>query len=137
MFTAQFSLRIKKRFRKNLVFNSENSTGSVDSNFCFDSNVYANELVTKYVENSKLQHESYQQMRKNSLNNILIKELTPVLKYFNCVENEDQVAFKECQLNDGYYDCTVAVYLTEYFGCERKFESKIRRDLYQYFRLVS
>ncbi len=118
VFTAQFSLRIKNIFRDNFDVNLENSTDhvDVDHNFFIDSNGYANELVTKYKKNSELRYESYQQMRNNSLNNFLIKELTPVLRYHYYVENEEQVAIKECELNDDYYDCTVAVYLTKYFG---------------------
>ncbi len=117
MFTAQFSLSIKNStFREELDLNFESSPGSVDDNFYLDSKGYANELVSKNEENSKLQNEFYQQTKNDSLYDFLIKELTSILEVYKYVEGPDQIAIKDCQLNDNYYDCKVVVYLAEYFG---------------------
>jgi hypothetical protein len=116
MFAAQFSLSVKNTFREELDFNFESRPGSVDPNFYLDSNGYANELVSKNEQNFKLQNEFYQQTRNNSLFDFLIKELKPILEFYDYVKSLDQIAIKDCQLNGNYYDCKVVVYLAKYFG---------------------
>ncbi len=116
MFTAQFSLSIKNTFKEELDFKFVSSPGSVDPNFYLDSNGYANELVSKNEENIKLQNETYQQTRNYSLYDFLIEELKPILELYNYVKSPDQIAIKDCQLNNNYYDCKVVVYLAKYFG---------------------